>query len=103
MILSNPGITLTDCEGNIYPSAEIVKVPVSGIFIAALKLPALTSAIYSSVTSSLPIKILTKFIESGNSDPEILNSIFSRTILGISITCALNCVDNKKRKRGKKK
>jgi hypothetical protein len=80
-----------------------VNVPVSGIFIAALKLPALTSAIYSSVTSSPLIKIFTEFIESGNSDPEILNSIFSRAMLGTSKTCALNGGDNKKRKRGRNK
>jgi hypothetical protein len=78
-----------------------VKVPVSGIFIAALKLPLLTSAIYSSVTSSPMIKIFTEFIESGNSDPAILNSIFSKAIPGTSITCALNCGDNKKRKSGR--
>ena len=50
IILNNPGITLTDCDGTRIPSTEIANVPVSGIFIAALKLPPLTSAIYSSVT-----------------------------------------------------
>jgi hypothetical protein len=80
-----------------------LNVPVSGIFIAALKLPALTSAKYSSVTLSPLIRSLIEFIESGNSDPEILNSIFSRAMLGTSITCALNCGDNKKRKRGRNK
>jgi hypothetical protein len=101
IILSNPGITLTDCVGTTIPSSEMMNVPVSGIFISALKLPPLTSVINSSVTTSPLTKIFTEFIESGNSEPEILNSIFSRAIPGTSITCALNCGVSKKRNSGR--